>query len=378
MSVHAPSIHALAPLEHGGGHARTGFLFQDHVAARYCLEMVLGDDAHAVWCETLDDITVLRQAGEKETVEFVQVKSTSSDQLWSISQLCRRNGAERGTSILEKSLANDQCREECNFSIVTKRDVRSELSPLTFALGEPSRSDAMPNLGARLLEKLADYESPNGHNAAWWAKRATWRVLYDSHAVSNHNRYLLSQIVERTGLILFPDQIDTVYGLILYRIVNVSAADKRAKRDAGKLEREELARWINDLVRDARTSGQAGGSGLLVSKLKAAGLDDVAIAAADQLRRSYRTKTLEAPYLDLENMETWEHKVRGLLNRLRANLDSGTIEDDGVTFHSRVLHELAALHSTNTGATAPLEAALQGCMYHMTALCQHRFVRPDP
>ena len=378
MSVEAPSIRALAPLEHGGSHARTGFLFQDHVAARYCLEMVLGDDAHAVWCETLDDITVLRQAGEKETVEFVQVKSTSSDQLWSLSQVCQRNGAEPGTSILEKSLANDRCREECSFSIVTKRDVRSELRPLILGLGEPSRSDAMPSLGAKLLEKLADYESPRGHNAAWWAERATWRVLYDSEAVSDHNRHLLSQIVEKTELILFPDQIATVYDRILIRIVNASAADKRAKRDAGKLEREELARWINDLVRDAHTSGQAGGSGLLVTKMKAAGLDDVAIATASALRRSYRAKTLEASYLDLENMETWEDKVRGLLNRLRATLDSGAIEEDGVNFHRRVLHELAALHSTNDGTTAPLEATLQGCVYHMTALCQHRFVRPDP
>ena len=377
MSVEAPSIHALAPLEHGGSHARTGFRFQDHVAARYCLEMVFGNDAHAVWCETLDDIAVLRQAGEKETVEFVQVKSTSSDQLWSISKLCQRNKAEPGTSILEKSLANDRCREECNFSIVTKRDVHSALRPLTFGLAEPSRSDAMLNLGAKLVENLADYESPKGHNAAWWAERATWRVLHDSEAVSDHNRHLLSQIVKTTGLILFPDQIDTVYELIMSRIANASAADKRAKRDAGKLEREELARWINHLVRDAHISARAGGSGLLVRKLKAAGLDDVAIATATALRRSYRAKTLEASYLDLENMEIWEDKVRGLLNRLRATLDSGAIEDDGVNFHRRVLHELAALHSTNDRATAPQEATLQGCMYHVTALCQHRFVRPD-
>ena len=378
MSVEAPSIHALAPLEHGGSRARAGFLFQDHVAARYCLEMVLCDDAHAVWCETLDDITVLRHAREKETVEFVQVKGTTLDRLWSISQVCQRNGAEPGTSILEKSLANDRCREECNFSLVTSRGVRSELRPLTVGFGEPSRSDEMPNLGAKLLEKLADYESPKGHNAAWWAGRATWRVLYDSEAVSDHNRHLLSRIVARTGLILFPDQIATVYDQILSRIVKASAADKRAKRDAGKLEREELARWTNDLVRDAHASGQAGGSGLLGTKLKAAGLDEVAIANASALRRSYRAKTLEASYLDLENIETWEDKVRGLLNRLRAHLDSGAIEDDGVNFHSRVLQELAALHSTNDGATAPLEATLQGCMYHMTALCQHRFVRPGP
>ena len=339
--------------------------------------MVLGNDAYAVWCETLDDITVLRRAGEKETVEFVQVKGTSSDQLWSIAQVCQRNGAETGTSILERSLAHDRCREECYFTIVTKRDVRSELKPLTFDLDEPSRSGALRSLRSKLLQKIADYESPNGHDAAWWADHARWRVLYDSTAIRDHNCHLLSKIVERTDLVLFPDQIGTVYELILNRIVRASAADKRATRDAGKLEREELAGWINDLVGEARASGRVGGSRLLTKKLKAAGLDEVAIASADALRRSYRAKALEPSYLDLENMAPWEDKVRGLLNRLRAELDCGTIDDDGVNFHNRVLRALAELNSTNDGATAPQDATLQGCMYHMTALCQHRFVRPS-
>ena len=376
MSVEASSIHTLAPLEYGGSHARNGFLFQDHVAARYCLEMVLSDDVHAVWCETLDDIVVLRHAGEKETVEFVQVKGSSSDQLWSISQVCQRNGAKPGTSILEKSLANDRCSEECNFSIVTSRDLRSELRPLTFGFGEPSRSEAIPSLGGELLSKLTDYESPRGHNAVWWAERTKWCVWHNSDAVSDHNHRLLSRILALKDLVLFPDQIATVYNMILSRISKASAADKRACRDAGKLKRKELKRWINDLVRDAYDSGRAGGSGLLVTKLDAAGLDEVAIATANELRRSYRAKTLEPSYLDLENMETWEQRVRGLLNRLRACLDSGAIEDDGVNFHTRVLQELAALHSASDGATMPPEATLQGCMYHMTALCQHRFVRP--
>ncbi|WP_439370882.1 dsDNA nuclease domain-containing protein [Bradyrhizobium sp. DASA03120] len=55
-----PSIFDLVPLEHGGPIARAGFLYQDHVAAKYCIEMLLDPALEQVWCETLDDITLIR------------------------------------------------------------------------------------------------------------------------------------------------------------------------------------------------------------------------------------------------------------------------------------------------------------------------------
>lgn len=371
------SIHALAPLESGGSHARSGFVFQDHVAAGYCLEMVLGEDIHSVWCETIDDITVIRNIGGKETVEFVQVKATKLDQLWSISQLCRRKGAAVGSSILEKSLANDRCEEDCCFGIVTARGVRSELNPLIRGLGEPSRLADIPHLSSKLVSRLADYKSPNGHDAGWWAERTTWSVLHDSEAVSQQNRHLLLKIVQETGLMLFSDQIETVYKLLLNLIVEVSAVDKTANRDAGKLDRQELADWIEHRVKEADKNARLGGRDVLVGKLEAAGLDEVAIEMAAELRRSYREKTLEPSYLDLETMGTWEDKVRGLLNGLRASLDSGVIDDDGVSFHGRSLDALATLRAEGGEDAAPPKETLQGCMYHITALCQHRFVRPE-
>ena len=190
MKLGPPSIHTLAPLESGGTHARHGFLFQDHVAARYCLEMVLSDRIQAVWCETLDDITVLRQQGESEVPDFVQVKAGHSDQLWSVSQLCQRKNASPGTSILEKSLANDRCKEDCSFTIITTRDIRSELKPLSLCVGEPSRLEAIRTLAAKLAEKLPDYKSPNGHNAEWWTERTTWCVQYGNEAARDHNHHL--------------------------------------------------------------------------------------------------------------------------------------------------------------------------------------------
>lgn len=376
-NMEPPSIHTLAPLESGGSHARHGFLFQDHVAARYCLEMILSDAIQAVWCETLDDITVLRQSDGSEVAEFVQVKAEQSDQLWSVSQLCQRKDSLSGTSILEKSLANDRCKEKCIFSIVTSRDIRSELKPLSLSAGEPSRLRTIPILAAKLIDKLPNCHSPNGHNVGWWADRATWRVLHGNEAVKNHNRYLLSKIAESSGIILFSDQIETVYGLLLHRIINASAADKNTCRDAGKLEREHLRLWIEERLKDNYDSGRISGSTQLTDKLEAAGMDGIAISAATELRRLYRARTLEPSYLQLNHLRTWEDKVRATLNRLRASLDSGAISDSGVAFHDRSLQALVQLRTQLSADDPPPDEILQGCMYHITALCQHRFVGPS-
>jgi Cap4-like dsDNA endonuclease family protein len=133
----SPPIRTLAPLEKGGVIARKGFNFQDHVAVAFCLEMLTNPALIEVWCETQDDMTLISQKSGHEAVEFVQVKSHEFDQLWTIAKLCEKKINER--SILEKSLAQDRCQEECYFRIVTVRDVRSELKILTYPFDSPLR-----------------------------------------------------------------------------------------------------------------------------------------------------------------------------------------------------------------------------------------------
>ena len=43
-----------------------------------------------VWCENLDDITLIGRAGDVEELEFVQVEKNEPDQLRSIALLCAR------------------------------------------------------------------------------------------------------------------------------------------------------------------------------------------------------------------------------------------------------------------------------------------------
>src|SRR3954469_6978840 len=120
----APSIRDLPPLETGGTELRKGIGVQDHVAAKFCILMLTGTDLQEVWCERHDDMTLVWQTPNAEIIEFVQVKSNEMDQLWSVALLCQRQKMATsrsgvGTSILERSLANDRGREQCRFRIVT-------------------------------------------------------------------------------------------------------------------------------------------------------------------------------------------------------------------------------------------------------------------
>ena len=73
-----PSIHSLPPLERGGVEARIGFAIQDHVAASYLIHLLEEPTLLEVWCETHDDITLIRQGQATQEVEFVQVKRPST------------------------------------------------------------------------------------------------------------------------------------------------------------------------------------------------------------------------------------------------------------------------------------------------------------
>lgn len=77
-----PSIHDAPPTEFGGVSARQGFAYQDHVAAGFCLEMLLDEKIEQVWCEVFDDVTLFLGIDGVQEVEFVQVKSNELNQLW--------------------------------------------------------------------------------------------------------------------------------------------------------------------------------------------------------------------------------------------------------------------------------------------------------
>ena len=79
-----------------------------------------------VWCESLDDITLIWNDNGVVTVEFVQVKAGDIGQMWTVPRIC-----EGGvTSLVGRSLIQHRCSEPCYFRVVTRLGIHSDLHVL--------------------------------------------------------------------------------------------------------------------------------------------------------------------------------------------------------------------------------------------------------
>lgn len=133
-----PSVDDMAPSEEGGPIARSGFDYQDEVGVSFLIDMLEDASILKIHFETHDDLVVVRTGEPCSIAEFVQVKGGELNQLWTVAVVCQsQNGT--GTSVLERSLAHDCCRERSQFRLVTLRQVSSELKPLTFPRDAPGR-----------------------------------------------------------------------------------------------------------------------------------------------------------------------------------------------------------------------------------------------
>lgn len=376
----AKSIHELEPLEVGGTAARQGFLFQDHVAAGFCLEMLLSNALVAVWCETLDDVTLIWEEEAQQEVEFVQVKAEKLEQLWSVALLCKREGNKVGSSVLEKLLANDRCKEPCRFRVVTRRPPAEEIRVLEAPLDAEvrvSRSERMRGLCEALEARLKGVESANGNGPTWWAERTLWEAGHSEESLQNGNLRRLGQAVDHVGRFLLSDQRVQLYQLLLMKVKKAADADKSLDRDAGKLTRCELGGWFAEEARLLERGGSEAGGRALEEKLEVAGIAKDVVASAQDLRRSYLARWIRPNYLERDVGRAWEDKVRAELVELRVSLDSGEISESGVDFHHRTLKALEKLRSEAAEGTRLSKDFFQGCMYYITDVCQHRFVRAD-
>jgi hypothetical protein len=369
------SIHALPIVNIGGTPARIGFNVQDHVAARYCIEMLSDAEIMAVWCETHDDIVIIRTSDRSETVEFVQVKSEESNQLWSTAKLCQQEGGKQaGTSMLERSLAHHACTEPCTFRIVTTRDVMDELKGLTHKLGSVERvseQQSLAQLADSCSQRLSVFRSPLGGDSSYWIERATWEVVHALDALEKRNILALAIQLERLGIALFVDQTIELYNKLVRLVFDAALATKPADK---KLKKADVLEWITRTANALAYPATVGGT-RMVEKMKAANLPGDAIQAARDTRWIYLRRMLTERYSSPNEYRQVEVEVVAHLNGLRAKLDSGALTDDGPAFHHRCLEKLEHLHASHPSAGKLGLGFLQGCMYNVTDRCGHRFLR---
>jgi Cap4 dsDNA endonuclease len=373
------SYHDLPPLENGGVVARIGFDFQDHVAAGYCIDMLGDIKIIEIWCETLDDITIVSDNNGQEEFEFIQVKSNTFDHLWSTAELCKRKNKNKspiiGSSILEKSLAYDRGKEICYFRVVTSFAVNEDLKILTHPLDSPARnsnSKTFTNLCNQIESKVPDYKSPNGNTPSFWLSRTKWEVCHSDESLKNANLLKLRKTGSNLSINLVEDQWDELYIKILQKVQDAGKAKWESNSEAKKIKKTDFLTLIKDLVNKAQNPAAGGKGEQLKEKMKYAQIPHETIEIAQRNRISYRRSVLNPGYMDLSKREEVEREILAHLNLLLSKLDAGKINDNGVEFHCQCLTILENLHKDRKEIPFWL---LQGYMYSITDRCVYRFTR---
>jgi hypothetical protein len=350
--------------------SRAGFLYQDHVAARFCIEMLRNSNLAAVWCETLDDITLLwtGPAGEL-TVEFVQVKSHHLDQMWSVALIC--DGGDG--SLVGHSLTQHRCEEPCCFRIVTRVGVQPDLRVLL--LPRDHRDRCIANEAVRLLhqaieKRLAGFHSAAGWSASAWVGHTYWDVAESETAIEHSNLLNLDSWLEEIGEPLFSDQRAELYNHIVGRIVKASALNHDAA-DKKKLVKGPYGAWVVSEVNRIRGQVPTKAGKKLAGKMQTAQIAESAIQNALGLRLAYRKRVITPKYQQEDEYKDAELELTAVLQQLVAQLDVGLINMNGAAFHAKCLDAAGSVRDQFPNVDLRF---LYGSMYSMTDRCRHRFV----
>lgn len=372
------SIYDLSPIETGGVQNRQGLAFQDHVALSFCLRMLEDDRLTEVWCETQDDITLLWRSKGIILAEFVQAKSNELNQLWSISELCAREGGKEGTSILERSLAYDRCKEKTAFRIVTARPFKAELSPLRLKRGSREREAArlaIEKLQDDFERKIAGYRSSNGATCRQWVERVLLDERHDEASVRDANLVFLRRLLEVRGFVALHDQVEEIYMRLLAEIHEAGGADAHIEPKKKRFSPERFAALLQKVAEAYLRRPSPGGGKVLQEKMENAGLPADTIQQAQEQRRAYRQRSLEPKYQDTKDRPLLDEEVGAVLHGLKARLDTGALRDDGLAFHALCLEELLKFRNSLPAKKRPALADLHGSMYVSADRCLHRFRR---
>lgn len=216
--------------------ARRALGYQDHVAVAVCAEMLATGDVSEVWCELLDDLTLLIADGSETVVEHVQVKDHRSV-LWGATRITARAGGRAGTSVVERSLSHDRCREPCRFRIISSADVDPQIRLLTYPRGHQDRAPGLPEMQALVTAvstRLPGAASPNGRGVDYWVSATLWEVRGSEAAVTDRALLLVGRLAHDIFNLAAPDHHQAIYDHVLTIAHSAAKADPRLEPERKK------------------------------------------------------------------------------------------------------------------------------------------------
>jgi hypothetical protein len=367
--------------ETGGVESRRGLGYQDHAAVRLFLEALQDSSAQEICLEVRDDVVIVRSDGPDSSREYIQVKASTSDTLWSISKICERKRHEvtggQGTSMVEKSLSGDDLESDpCPmFRFITYRNCTNELAPLKLARRHPGRTKVKIDPMSEAIEgKLGECQSPAGRNIRHWCENMFWEV-YTDQALQDRNMLSLHQVADGRGYTLTPIQLKCAYEGLVNRLSTVAAMREETDRILSTVHIiENIERALSEAL--PHLGDQANNK--LRIKLEAANVPEPLIKSAEDRRRAYSTEIYRPKYSTASRDPVFA-ELNARLSLLFVKFIS---EEDpmmtGQQFHIECMREVERYcDSLPDDQHLPLDLAL-GSMYETTNRCAHRFTREEP
>jgi hypothetical protein len=243
----------------GGVGAKKGFLYQDLVTTIYLLSMLRDKNIKCIRMEVADDFDVVYD----EYIEYVQVKTTSSEKSWSVKELTETSkkkvvGPRGGISyinntdsIFHKSLANDRDGKS-KFRIVTPRAVSESLAYLKIHPKERENANSRDSLLKSLCRRIKDYESQGGRGIEYWLDNTHWRVIPDEDSIE---AIIFNEIIKSSseifGFILDPnvDPTRILSGIMLHVQKKSSASRVMMSADRKSYFRNDFIEWFREELR---------------------------------------------------------------------------------------------------------------------------------
>jgi hypothetical protein len=230
------------------------------------------------------------------------------------------------------------------------------------------------NLIEQVKQKIGTFKSKKENDSVYWLTNARWDVFNEGD-INILNQKALAEALHSLGQPYDPDTVRSIYNDL--RALAKDTAEYGIEKWKEKcVSRDQLLAKISEWIQPYPDQGK---TERLEKKLETAGLDSTCLNVAKDQQRFYLKKKRTAPYLATEQAEDIEHQVLDILHNLRASLDSGTLDENGVKFHERCLKAVGKISPVAKGGTVALPPGyLTGCMYEITARCRHRFTRLRP
>jgi hypothetical protein len=110
-------------------------------------------------------------------------------------EITKRDKSKPGTSLIEKSLLCDKNSMRCGFRIVSKREINTNLEPLTLLFSERIGNDDFIQLQKILSNKYKNIKSPNGRTLGFWVNAAVWECEGSMQDLEIKNMRNMSKIM---------------------------------------------------------------------------------------------------------------------------------------------------------------------------------------